>query len=201
MSLQTFRTALGYRLGQVVTPELCAWLEENAFDRVDHSHAPAKFGSKQYGGLTFQVERIADIQADIEPLHQAHYAETELHRHGLALNMDYAVLNEHERAGRLIQFTARDGDGKLVGNIRMYLYTSVHTQTLAAKEDTIFLLSDYRKGFVAIRFMQWAEQCLAAVGVREIHTDSKLANNIDRFNKYLGYTHVSNGFHKFLSGE
>jgi hypothetical protein len=204
MSLQTFRAALGSKLGQTVTPELCAWLEENAFDRFDHSHDPAKFGSKQYGGLTFQVERIADIQADIEPLHQAHYFETELHRHGLALDMDYAVLNEHERAGRLIQFTARDGDGKLVGNIRMYLYTSVHTQTLAAKEDVIFMLPQHRKGLTAIRFCQYADRCLEQIGVREIYTDTKVLHdeagnvirNVGRINEYMGYKLVSNGYHK-----
>lgn len=33
MSLETFRNALGSKLGEVITPELAAWLEETAFDR------------------------------------------------------------------------------------------------------------------------------------------------------------------------
>lgn len=33
MSLETFRAALGSKLGEVITPELAAWLEANAFDR------------------------------------------------------------------------------------------------------------------------------------------------------------------------
>jgi hypothetical protein len=33
MSLDTFRAALGSKLGEVLTPELAAWLEENAFQR------------------------------------------------------------------------------------------------------------------------------------------------------------------------
>lgn len=198
MSLATFREALGSKLGQVITPELAAWLEANAFEHFDLSHEPAKFGKVDYCGLTFQVERFRDIEAEIEPLHAAHWLETEKHRHGIAMKPDVEAFKADERAGRLIQFTARDGAGQLVGNIRMYLYTSRHTQESESKEDTFFLLPAYRIGFAAIRFWQFMESSVLAIGVRDVYTDSKLINQVGRLNEYLGYTHVANVFHKRL---
>ncbi len=198
MSLATFREALGSKLGEVITPELAAWLEDNAFDRFDLSHDPVKFGQKEYRGLTFRVERFRDIEAEIHPLHQQHWQETEAHRHGIAMNPNYEAFKTSERAGQLIQFTARDAAGQLVGNIRMYLFSNLHTQTLAAKEDTFFVTPTHRHGFTAIRFWQFMEDCLAAIGVREITTDSKVINQVGRLNEYLGYTHIAQVFHKRL---
>lgn len=198
MSLEAFRTALASKLGQIVTPELAAWLEANAFDRIDHSFDPGLFPAAQYRGLTFHVERLADIEAEIHPLHQAHWEETEKHRHGHAMAPDYAAFKADERAGRLIQFTARDADGKLVGNIRMYVYTSRHDQTLECKEDTFFLLPQYRQGFTAIRFWQYMESCMRSIGVHDVYTDSKVVNQVGRLNEYLGYAHIANVFHKRL---
>lgn len=208
MSRDTFREALGSKLGQVITPELAAWLEANAFDHFDLSHEPAKFGQQQYDGLTFQVERFRDIQQEIAPLHEAHYAETEGHRKDIPLDLDYPGYVAAERAGCLIQFTARDAAGKLVGNCRMKLYISMHTQTLHAREDTIFMLPEQRKGFNSVRLWQFMENSLAAIGVRGIYTDSKVLfdedgnvkRDVGRFNKYLGYELVTHGFYKPLGG-
>ncbi|MCY1165187.1 hypothetical protein D9M73_50870 [compost metagenome] len=198
MSLDSFRKALGSKLGEVITPELAAWLEANAFDRLDLSFDPAIFGSALYRGLLFRVERIRDIEKEIHPLHELHWQETEKHRHGLQMQPNYAGFKASEMAGRLLQFTARDADGALVGNIRMKLYTSEHTQRLVAQEDTFYLMPAARKGFTAIRFWQFMEQAVEAIGVGEIYTDSKVANQVGRLNEYLGYTHVANVYHKFL---
>lgn len=198
MSLHAFRTALASKLGEVVTPELCAWLEAHAFDRYRQPVDPEHFSQVMYRGLTFGVERIADIQAEIHPLHQAHWEETEKHRNGRQMLPDYEAFKADEQAGRLIQFTARDANGALVGNIRMYLYTSRHDQTLECKEDTFFILPAHRQGFTAIRFWQYMESCVRKLGVRDIYTDSKVVNQVGRLNEYLGYSHIGNLFHKHL---
>jgi hypothetical protein len=197
MSLDTFRTALASKLGQVVTPEICAWLEENAFDRIDKAIVLTGFEKAQYRGLVFQVERLSNIEAEIHLLHHAHWEETEAHRNGHAMLPDYAAFKADERAGRLVQFTAR-ANGILVGNIRMYVYTSRHDQTLECREDTFYLYPEHRKGFSAIRFWQYMEACMRAIGVRAIYTDSKVVNQVGRLNEYLGYAHVANVFHKRL---
>lgn len=198
MSLENFRAALGSKLGEIVTPELAAWLEANAFDRIDRSYDPKQFAKQEYSGLSFQVERLADIEADIHPLHQAQWNETEKHLSTRQMLPDYEAFNADERAGRLIQFTARNQKAELVGNIRMYLYTSRHDQTLQSTEDTFFIQPEYRKGFAAIRFWQYMQRCMKSIGVKDIYTDSKLINNVGRLNEYLGYAHVANRYHKHL---
>ena len=43
------------------------------------------------------------------------------------------------------------------------------------------------------------ECALQQIGVLEITTDSKLVNQVGRLNEYLGYKHVANQFHKYLT--
>lgn len=181
--------------GQTISYELAVEIVRELFP--DQTNDPANFTAQDYKGLTFRVERFADIEAEIHALHLAHWQETEAHRHEIAMLPDYEAFKDDERAGRLIQLTARDGD-RLVGNIRMYLYTSRHTQTLAAKEDTFYMLPSRRNGFAAIRFWQYMEACLKTMGVQEITTDSKVVNQVGRLNEYLGYSHIANVFHKYL---
>jgi len=196
-NLQQFRTAMVKHLGQVMTPEVAAAIEQEAFYIPDNSHNPTKFGLKEYKGMVFQAERLRDILEEIHPLHEAHFQETEKHRLGFGLHMDYDTLLAYEYAGRLIQFTCRDIEsGKLVGNIRMYIDTSLHTGTLYASEDTYYVLPEFRKGFAALRFWQFMEDCMKAIGVREIRTDSKVLNKVHKLNEYCGYKHVANKYVK-----
>jgi hypothetical protein len=198
-NLQQFRSAMVKHLGQVMTPEVAAAIEQDAFALPDHSHNPTKFGLKEYKGLVFQAERIRDIIDELHPLHEAHYQETEKYRHGLEMKPDYEAFMDYERSGRLIQFTCRDIEsGKLVGNIRMYVTTSLHTGTLMATEDTYYVLPEFRKGFASLRFWQFMEDCLKSIGVREICTDSKVLNKVHRLNEYLGYQHVANKYVKLF---
>src|SRR6478736_3033757 len=105
---------------------------------------------RQYGEFIFAIERMARIEDEVRPLHQAHWQETEGHRHGLELEPDYATFKRYEQAGRYVLFTLRS-EGRLLGNCAMYLSESAHTKTLIATEDTLFLLPEARKGRVANR--------------------------------------------------
>ncbi|MDZ7892318.1 MAG: hypothetical protein U5L73_11250 [Rhodoferax sp.] len=196
MSIQ-LSIALSQYIGKTLTLEDAKAIAKAVSATPDRSHDPRQFEPATYQRLTFQVERFADIEEEIHPLHVAHYAETEAYRAGVPMNPDYAHFRRCERDGGLLQFTAR-AQGELVGNIRMYLFNNLHTQTLSAKEDTFFMTPAVRKGFSAIRFWQYMERCLQQIGVQEITTDSKLVNQVGRLNTYLGYTHVANVFHKFL---
>jgi hypothetical protein len=197
ITLNSLRKAIVAHLGQPLTPEVAASLEQMAFDTEDRSYDPQIFGFKEYKGFVFKAERLRDIVDEIHPLHEAHFQETEKHRLGFGLNLDYERLIDYERMGGLIQFTCRDaGTDKLVGNIRMYLETSLHTGTMYATEDTYFVLPEYRKGFAALRFWQFMEDCVKSVGVREVRTDSKVLNKVHRLNEYCGYKHVANKYIK-----
>lgn len=197
MSLDKFREALGSKLGEVITPELAAWLENNAFDRLDNSYDPKLFKQGEYSvGTAFAVERIESIKSELHILHAMHWAETERHQNE-EMNPDYGGFVSRERAGQLIQFTVRDF-GNLVGHVRMYVYKSMHTQKLEAKEDAFYLKPEARQGFKAIRLWQYVESCLKQIGVTAITTDSKLVNRVGRLNEYLGYKHVGNIYFKSL---
>lgn len=152
------------------------------------------------GRYTFAVERMQDIEAEIRPLHRAHWDETEKHRHGLELNPDYETFKQYERAGRYVLFTARDG-GRLVGNCAMYLGMSAHTQTLVATEDTLYLLPEARRGTTGRAFIGYVEDGLRGLGVREIDITVKTVNRAERLFRMLGYRHVENGLTKVLEAD
>lgn len=195
LHLSALRQAIGCRLGQVLTADVAAAIEVAAHEAPDRSIDPAQFGSTSRAGLAIQAERMRDILGELHPLHQAHWIETEKHRHGLALAPDYGAMLDDERAGRLIQFTVRDA-GELVGNLRMYVGTSRHTGTKFATEDTLYLAPKVRGGFAALALMRFAEQSLLSIGVREIRADSKLINNADVLMRRLGYEPVALQFVK-----
>lgn len=166
---------------------------------VDHEDIE-QIAPVEHEGFVFAVERLEHILEEMKPLHKAHWRETEAHRHGIAFNPDYETFFRYERAGRAIVFTIRRG-GKLLGNFSLYLDRSMHTQTLLATEDTLFLMPEARKGRVAMRFIEYAERGLKQLGVKEISVSVKIVNKAGRFFQMIGYRHVENGLIKVLEAE
>ena len=164
----------------------------------DLRYTPEKFGTGFYEGYTFQAESMTDVQTELHPLHQAHYDETETYRAGIAMMPNYENMQERERAGGLIQFTARAPGGGLVGHMRVYISPSEHTNTLIATEDTFYFTPAHRGGFTAVRLWQFVEKSVIAIGVREIYFDSKLVNKADVMARYLKYTPIATKFAKIL---
>ena len=179
----------------VLTPEMAVQIELSAFDCLDSSFHPALFGSVEHEGFTIAVERMRDILPELHILHQAHWRETEAYRHGLRMNPDYEAMLADEKGGRLIQFTVRR-HSSLVGNLRMYVLMSRHTQTLKAVEDTLYLAPQARGGMLAVKLMRFAEDSLRSIGVREIEVNSKLVNKADVLMRRLKYPAVATQFTK-----
>lgn len=195
LTMERLQRALGDKLGCVLTPELAVEITMGALDMEDRAFDPQAFAPRAYRTLVFQAESFRDILPELEPLHRAHFNETEKHRAGLPLDPDYAYMAERERRGELVQFTARDADGNLVGNLRMYLGNSTHTGTRYADEDTFYLCPQVRRGFNAIEFLRYVIDMLRSVGrVREIRANSKLVNRAHRLMEYLGFSHVANQY-------
>jgi len=186
-------------IGQSLSPDNAADIMVLA-DRIPSLVSPEEIErvqAEQCGEFTFAVEKIEDIENEVRPLHQAHWDETEGHRHGLELKPDYETFARYERAGRYILFTLRR-DGRLLGNCAMYLDKSTHTQTLIATEDTLYILPEARRGRVAHKFVAYVENSLKQLGAREIHITVKTVNKAGRFFGMLGYRHVENGLTKVL---
>jgi GNAT superfamily N-acetyltransferase len=150
-----------------------------------------------YEDMVFARERMEDVVGEMKLLHQAHWNETEAHRHGLALSPDYEIFIRYERAGRYVLFTLRN-DGRLQGNCALYLDKSTYTQTLIATEDTLYLLPEARKRQAARQFIKYCENALKSLGVKEINVSVKTVNKAGRFFRMLGYRHVENGLSKIL---
>lgn len=200
MDRQRLRQALVASFDKPITPELAASIYESACAAPDESHDPAKFGEQEYQGYTIRAERFRHALEELHPLHEAHWLETERHRHGLTLAPDYDALLADEQAGRLIQFTARR-DGQIAAHLRMYVGTSRHTQTQFAQEDTLYVRPQDRGGFLVMKLMRFAEDALRSIGVREIRADSKLMNHADVLMKRMGYTPVSLTFVKIFKDD
>jgi len=200
-NITNLRKTIGAFIGQVMTPEIAVAIELSASHGDDMSHDPIKFGVLWHNGFMFQAERMADILPSLHAMHLEHWRETEKHRHGFAMRPDYSAMLADERAGRLIQFTVRNEVGALVGNLRMYVLQSRHTQTLKAVEDTLYLTPSARGGITALKLMRFAEASLLAIGVREIEADSKLVNNADVLMRRLKYTPVAIKFSKIFEGD
>lgn len=206
-AVHRFRMAMARHLGKTITPEIAAAIEVEALYEPDGSIDPAQFAPHEYRGIVFAAESFRLIQDELHPLHEAHYAETERARVA-PLAPDYDHMAAAERRGDLVQFTARM-NGELVGNIRMYLFKDLHTGTRGAREDTLFLLPAARVGFAASRFIEYAERCLAQLGVVEVWCDTKILfnehGNVTRdvgiLLKRQGYSHVANKYLKRISKE
>lgn len=131
-------------------------------------------------------------------LAEAHWRETEMYRHGQPFCPSFDRYNSYDKAGWLVQYTARS-EGKLVGYATMYLTPSQHTQLPIATEDTFFLLPDYRQGRNAIRFYQFLEADLWSRGAVEIMMTVKLTNGAGRVLEYLGFTETAKQYTKQIT--
>jgi GNAT superfamily N-acetyltransferase len=196
-NITPLRKTIASYLGQVLTPEMAAEIELSVSQVTENPIDLAQFGEQQHGKYTIKAERFEGIQDELHVLHKLHWLETEKHRHGLEMNPDYAEFCRRERMGGLIQFTLRDGD-ELIGNLRMFLSKSIHTQTRYASEDTLFIRPEHRGSFAAMALMRFAERSLLLLGIREIRANSKLVNHADVLMRRLGYTPVATEFVKFF---
>lgn len=188
--------ALARHIGTTLTVEAAKQIAQDvmgASQPIDLS----KFSPRQCGTLTFAVERFADILPELEVLHRMHWAETEKHRQGIPLNPDLEAAMEDERRGELLQFTVRHG-GRLVGNLRVYIRTSRHTQTRFAVEDTIYLVPAHRSGRTAIRLLEFMEDCVRDLGVLELRASTKQVNRTDKLLEFMGWKPVATELVKFL---
>lgn len=188
--------ALAKHKGQLLTTEVAKEILRD-LEPVDQSIDPQKFGQVVSGSLVIRAERFRDILSELESLHEAHYEETEKHRQGLKLIPDVQGALADERAGALVQITARHA-GRLVGNLRVYIRTSRHTSTRYMVEDTLYLLPEYRRGRAAVRMLQFMEQSMRLLGVLEMRATTKAVNRTDKLLEFMGWQPVATELVKFL---
>jgi hypothetical protein len=172
--------------GQVLTPELIVGILHGCNFTPDNSVASLGIAPMEYKGVTFAVERIADIQKEIAPLHDMHWRESESFRHGLPLSPNYSQWIADERAGSFILFTVREL-GILMGYCQVYVTTSNHTGTKICNEDALFLHPGVRRGLICAQFAKYSESVVKRLGVREVRLSVKVTNEIWKLWERMGY--------------
>lgn len=197
MDVQWSSVVIAKYLGQVLTPEVAREVVIEIDAGPNALIDISQFAPLEYKGYVIQAERFADIIPELHILHERHWSETESYMAGVPMNPDYERAKKLERNGVLLQCTARK-DGDLVANMRVYIGTSIHTQTLYCHEDTFYVLPEHRGGFLAVRLWQYVERAVIALGVRQITFDSKTSNRADSMARYLKYQAVGIKFSKIV---
>lgn len=188
---------LAANVGKMLTLELAQAMAREICATPDKSIDPADYPPAEYKGYVLAMERFSEVLPELHALHERHYAEVDTS--GIPMNPDYDAIKSSEHDGCLMQFTARvKATGELIGNMRVYLGMSRHTQTMFAQEDTFYVTPEHRGGFMAVRLWQFAERCVIQAGAREISFDSKTINHADSMARYLKYTPVAIKFSKTI---
>jgi hypothetical protein len=200
-----FRMAMAKHLGRIVTPEVAAAIEAEAFHEPERAVDPNRFEPVRHGDYTIRVESFRSILEELAPMHEEHWRETEKHRHGLPLNPAYDRIFALERSGSAVQYTIRRGHspgGELAGHLRMFQLPSIHTQLPVAHEDTLYLRPAHRPGgHLMVSLLRYAEHAHTELGASEIQANSKVINRADVLMRRLRYQHVGNQFSKILMEE
>lgn len=199
--MDPLRRALADNLGKTLTPELCVLLEAIA-GRIAPDPTPIDLGQFEPrdcgNGYVIAPERFDNVLQELKPLHEMHWLETEKHRHGLVLKPAYEAMSADDRYGNLLQFTVRRA-GDLVGNLRMYVHESRHTDNRIASEDTLHVHPEHRDGMLGLKLVRYAESCMSKLPrVAEIECNSKTLNKADVLMRRLAYSPVGIMFHKYL---
>lgn len=108
---------------------------------------------------------IARNIPDIEPLHTAHYSETEVKYKHHTVQVNYPHMITSEAEGRMLCFGARTVDSKhLCAYLFMYLSPSMHDTSMIAQADAFYIRPEHRASGIARRLLQVAETRLKELG-------------------------------------
>lgn len=140
--------------------------------------------------LTFQVESLADVREEAEPLLIRHWQEIALNQDTVPLDPDWAAYEKLEHAGRLCITTVRE-NGRLIGYVSDLIGGNLHYLSLRLAENDIFWLApEHRRGRTGARLILESERNATALGVNKLVKRVKLHNDVGPFLERLGYVAI-----------
>lgn len=114
-------------------------------------------------GLIMGMEKVAGLWDELRPLLEMHYAEI-AHFRDIPLDPDIDTYNALESLGRFRAYIVRK-DGQIVGYAGFLCGPALHYKgSLQACEDVVFVHPDHRRGYVAMRFLDYCHRDLKAAG-------------------------------------
>ena len=148
--------------------------------------------------LTFQSERWAAVEEEIQPLLIKNWRETALDHDLIPLDPNLDLYRSRDLAGQLSVVTARASE-ELVGYFINFVTPHPHYQsTLFGLMDVYFLDTKYRQAGNGLRLFQAAERDLASRGVREAIANTKVAHDMSAIFERLGWRKTAITFTKII---
>lgn len=170
-------TAIAAHFDQVLTPEVATSIVKAAVTAPERSIALASIEPSQYCGYVFASEDVRGIVGEIAPLMRACADESRAPM-GCHPTSPEALI---ERQGRgLYTFTTRK-DGQLVG------VCFAHRARDGASDAGMYLVPEHRKGWAAVRFVQFVQRGMQALGAKWMTWECEETSGSRRIVEYLGH--------------
>jgi GNAT superfamily N-acetyltransferase len=153
---------------------------------------------QETNGFRYARESFSDVRDDIEVLIVKHWEEIALNKSKIKLNPDWDAYLSLHQSGQLGIYTARK-DKKLVGYFIVVAAPNPHYKDhIFAVNDIIYLDPEYRKGFVVIRLIKFAENDLKALGVSVLAINTKVHKPFDSLMERLGFSLIERVYSKYI---
>lgn len=147
--------------------------------------------------ITYSVMKTRDCLEELLPLLTKHYKEVSLlGRYELKPNYKmYYALDDTDKC----KVVVAKNDEKIVGYIVFFLGQHAHyIDCNLAIEDIYYVLPEYRKGRIAIKMFQYAEEYLKSIGINMIRYTTKTHIDNSALFEYLKYENTEKVFTKMI---
>jgi hypothetical protein len=145
----------------------------------------------------YAAEPLADVLAELLPLTQRHFAETQRHREA-GCTPDITVYERLAAAGTLRVFTVRLIPSELVGYCLMIVRRHHHTNQVRAFEDLLYIAPEHRGDGKS--FVRWCDQQLKLEGVEVVQRVCQTKHDHGRMFERMGYDKTEETWSKRLGG-
>lgn len=148
--------------------------------------------------VKYQQEFLDSVVEDAKGLLESHWEEVALNKDKIKVNPDWDAYYALQDQGKLNIFTARD-EGVLVGYFVVFVSPHIHYKDhLFAKNDLIYLKPSYRKGFVGVKLIKFAEKCLKEDGVSVMVVNTKNHRPFHKLMMFLGFSPSETLYSKYI---
>jgi len=148
--------------------------------------------------MIIREETFDQVITDILPLLVEHYHDAPLNHKELKLDADFIRYKEMMDNKQVRIFTARD-NGRLVGYSAWNIGSSPHFKGVVyAISELIFVVKDYRKGWIPYNILKNTLPKLAELGVGRISVGDGNNKSLRVFLKRLGLTKSEERYEKCL---
>ena len=138
--------------------------------------------------MEYALEKLSDVQEEIQPLLEAHWKEIACNKDKIKMNPDWDQYALVEEQGHLGIYTARL-EGALVGYFVVIATTHMHYKDhIFAVNDVIFLAKEHRKGSLGKRLIEYAQEDLRDKGVSVLAINTKVHQPFDGLMEHMGFS-------------